>query len=507
MDIQDQSAAVAFLHRPESYGSTDEVKVIETHISLVFLTGDRAYKLKRAIKLPYADFSTLDLRRAYCLRELELNGRATPELYLGVRTITRQADGSLAFDGGGEPLDVVVEMARFAQDDLFDCMAAEGRLSAGLMEETAAMVAAFHARAPVIHLTSGSANIKAVLAINGAGFATSHVFGGEEIARLTEAFRSAWAVHAKALDRREKAGKVRLCHGDLHLRNIFMGANGPRLFDCIDFNDQIATVDVLYDLAFLLMDLWHREHADFASIVVNRYLDVTGDEGDFALLPFFMAVRAAVRAHVTATQVEEGGGVSEALVASARSYFDFAETLLRPGKPRLIAIGGLSGSGKSTLAEKLAPLVGGPPGARIEESDRVRKAMYGSAADTRLPLEAYRLEVSERVYATLCRRAGEIVAAGSTVIVNAVFDREPDRRAVEEVATKLSVPFSGIWLDADADTLMSRVAARPHGVSDATVDVVRKQIDGDIGSISWHRLDATLPIDVVVKAAVRLSAG
>ncbi|MCL6708482.1 AAA family ATPase [Pseudomonas sp. R2.Fl] len=507
MDIQDQSAVVAFLRRPESHGSTEEVKVIETHISLVFLTGDRAYKLKRAIKLPYADFSTLDLRRAYCLREVELNGRATPELYLGIRTITRQRDGSLAFDGGGEPLDVVVEMARFAQHDLFDRMAADDRLTPALMEETAGMIAAFHAQAPVIHLTSGSANMEGVLTINEAGFATSHVFSGQEVARLTGAFRTAWAAHAEALDRREKAGKVRLCHGDLHLRNIFMGPNGPRLFDCIDFNDQIATVDVLYDLAFLLMDLWHRDHANFASIVVNRYLDVIGDESDFALLPFLMAVRAEVRAHVTATQVEEGGGASEALAASARGYFDFAETLLRPGKPRLIAIGGLSGSGKSTLAEKLAPLVGGPPGARIEESDRVRKAMFGSAVDARLPLEAYRPDVSEKVYATLRQRAADIVAGGSTVIVNAVFDHEADRRAIEEVAAKLSVPFTGIWLAADIDTLMSRVAARPQGASDATVDIVRKQIDRDIGSLSWHRLDATLPIDTVLKAATGLSAG
>ncbi|TIV74097.1 MAG: aminoglycoside phosphotransferase, partial [Mesorhizobium sp.] len=218
--------------------------------------------------------------------------------------------------------------------------------------------------------------------------------------------------HAGLLDRREAAGRVRRCHGDLHLRNICVFDGEPRLFDCIEFNDQIATVDVLYDLAFLLMDLWHRGFPQFANLVMNRYLDDADDEDGFVLLPFLMAVRAAVRAHVTATQVEESSQDSTKLIAEARSYFHLAQTLLAETPPRLVAIGGLSGSGKTTVAEALAAQIGAPPGARIVESDRIRKAMHGVAAETRLPAKAYRPGVSERVYRQIAWLAELILAEG-----------------------------------------------------------------------------------------------
>ncbi|MBO3758148.1 bifunctional aminoglycoside phosphotransferase/ATP-binding protein [Ciceribacter sp. L1K22] len=507
MHIEDQSDAIAFLQSPETYGLSEDIRRIETHISIVFLAGDRAYKLKRAIRLPYVDFSSLALRRTYCEREVDLNGRATPELYLGVRVITRQADGSLAFDGPGEPLDIVVEMVRFSQQDLFDRMAADGKLTLALMEETATIIAGFHATAPVVRETSGSQNMAGVLTINEAGFATSHVFDTESVTELTGTFRRVWADHARTLDEREKAGKVRLCHGDLHLRNIVMSPAGPRLFDCIDFNDQIATVDVLYDLAFLLMDLWHRGHADLASIVMNRYLDQTADEEGYPLLPFFMAVRAAVRAHVTATQVEEGAGDLGKLARSARSYFALAESLLAPRQPHFVVVGGLSGTGKSTVSERLAPLVGGAPGARIEESDRIRKAMFGVSPNERLPLAAYQENVSQKVYDALREKAERLLMAGGTVIINAVFDREEERSATEALAAKLGVPFTGIWLEADSETLASRVISRHKGPSDANLDVLHRQLLRDPGDLRWHRIDTSRPIDQVVNAVLELSAG
>lgn len=506
MDIHDQSAAIAFLSAPETYGETGTVKIIETHISLVFLIDGRAYKLKRAVKLPYVDFSTYELRLHYCRREVELNSRATPDLYLGIRRITREADGRMAFDGKGEALDVVVEMNRFAQHDLFDRMATEGRLNVPLMRQTAAMIAAVHATAPVVHAGSGSANMAGVLDINEAGFATSHVFAKDAVRHLTDAFRRSWADHVALMDRRETEDKVRLCHGDLHLRNLFMSPAGPRMFDCIDFNDQIATVDVLYDLAFLLMDLWFRGFADFANVVVNRYLDISRDDDGFVLLPFFMAVRAAVRAHVTGTQIEEGAGAGGHLAESARGYFDFAALLLAPGSPRLVAVGGLSGSGKSTLADALAPRLAGPPGARILESDRIRKAMFGAAPEERLPLEAYRPEVSRKVYKELGDRAHLILSGGGAVLVDAVFDRPEDRDTIQSLAEELGVPFTGIWLEAAAPLLKARVQSRPQGLSDATVDVLQAQLAKDLGQMRWNRIDTAGPIEAVLAATEALLA-
>ncbi|RUV04867.1 aminoglycoside phosphotransferase, partial [Mesorhizobium sp. M6A.T.Cr.TU.017.01.1.1] len=372
MIVEDQESVAAMLMDPAAYGETGPVQTIETHISRIFLVGQRAYKIKRAVKLPYVDFSTPVLRLAACEKEVELNSKTAPGLYLGVRRITRETGGKLACDGSGKLVDAAIEMVRFDQSKLLDRMAIGGELTPALMTAVARMIVRYHRGAPEIHNGSGFSNLSGVLDINEAGFATSNVFEGAEIKAFTGIFRTALARHRELLDRRESAGKIRRCHGDLHLRNICLFDGEPRLFDCIEFNDQIASIDVLYDLAFLLMDLWHRGFPELANLVVNRYLDEADDEDGFILLPFFMAVRAAVRAHVTATQIEEGGADSGGLIAEARSYFELARTLLQARPPRLIAIGGLSGSGKTAVAEALAAHVGAPPGARIIESDRIR---------------------------------------------------------------------------------------------------------------------------------------
>ncbi|MCO5162644.1 MAG: AAA family ATPase [Mesorhizobium sp.] len=490
MITENQTDTIAFLADPAAHGLTEPVETIDTHISHVFLAGDRAFKAKRAVKLPYVDFSTPALRLAACRKEVELNSPTAPGLYLGVRRITREPSGRLAFDGKGDLVDAVVEMRRFAQSALLDQMAAAGTLSPALMTETASMIVRFHRSAPVIHAGGGAANMQGVLDINRAGFATSRVFLPDEVERFDAAFRKALARHAASLDRREMAGKVRRCHGDLHLRNICLLDGVPRLFDCIEFSDRIATVDVLYDLAFLLMDLWHRNLRELANLVMNRYLDEADDEDGFALLPFFMAVRAAVRAHVLATQAEESGDVSGKLTSEARSYFDLALGLLALRPPRLIAIGGRSGSGKTTIAEALAARIGAPPGARIVESDRIRKALHGVAAETHLPDKAYRPEVSERVYAEVAWRAGLILAEGGSVVADAVFDRPADRSRIMRSALDRGVPFQGIWLEADPDLLWQRVAGRSGGASDATVDILSRQLQRNAGNIDWHRLDA-----------------
>jgi predicted kinase len=296
---------------------------------------------------------------------------------------------------------------------------------------------------------------------------------------------------------------VRRCHGDLHLRNICLLGGEPRLFDCIEFNDRIATIDVLYDLAFLLMDLWHRGFPELANLVANRYLDEADDEDGFVLLPFFMAVRAAVRAHVTATQAEEGGDPSGRLASEARAYFRLASKLLEKHPARLIAVGGLSGSGKTTVAEALAAHVGAPPGARIVESDRIRKAMHGVPVETRLPEKAYRPEISERVYREMAWRAVLILSSGSPVVADAVFDREADRERIEQAAKERALPFLGIWLDAAPDVLWQRVRGRKGGPSDATIDILSRQLQRNPGAIAWRRLDAARTPKETVEAILK----
>jgi predicted kinase len=253
------------------------------------------------------------------------------------------------------------------------------------------------------------------------------------------------------------------------------------------------------------MDLWHRGFPELANLVMNRYLDDTENEDGFVLLPFFMAVRAAVRAHVTATQVEEGSTDSKKLVAKARGYFELARALLQEKPPRLIAIGGLSGSGKTTVAEALAAHIGPPPGARIVESDRIRKAMHGVPAETRLPDKAYRPETSEKVYGEMAWRAGFILSAGGSVVADAVFDRPTDRLRIEKVARDRRLPFAGLWLDADPVILWQRVSERKAGPSDATVDVLSRQLQRAAPQLAWRRIDAARNPAEIVAEIVRLS--
>jgi aminoglycoside phosphotransferase family enzyme/predicted kinase len=507
--LEDQAATIAFLKQPSTYGLSAPVEVIETHISLIFLAGERAFKLKRAVRLPYLDFSTPLLRLEACEKEVELNARTVPGLYLGVRHIRRKENGDLTFDGGGEFVDAIVEMVRFEQGCLFDRMADEGQLEPAHMDQIAGIITEFHRKAPVVHMRSGAAIMRTILDINEVAFADTRLFPPDAVQNLNARFRSALEHHASLLDRREAMGKVRRCHGDLHLRNICLLNGAPRLFDCVEFSDAIATIDTLYDLAFLLMDLWHRELPHFANRVINRYLDArffdaAGDDDGFCLLPFFMALRAAIRAHVTTTQIAETDGQSDELLAAAQSYFQLASALLRPTASCLIAIGGLSGSGKTTVAQLLAPRISPPPGARILESDRIRKAMHGVSPETRLGVEAYQPDVSAKVYAELGARARLILSGGATVVVDAVFANADDRVFLERTAQDVGARFVGIWLDTDADVLRGRVQCRTGGPSDATVDVLEQQLQRSLGPIAWTRLDAGASVAGIVEQILRL---
>ncbi len=498
MMLYDQGKTIEFLKAAESYGLDGAVTMMETHISIVFLVANKAFKLKRAILFPYADFTTPAARLAFCLKELELNSKTAPELYLGVHRITRDANGKLSFGGVGETVDAVVEMRRFPQEHLFDRLAESGKLTPALLERVAEQIAAFHQNAPSIHNTSGAANIEAVLDINRRGFATSRVFSKSTTLALDDAFRTGLEVHSKLLDRRENNGMIKRCHGDLHLRNICLTDRGLRLFDCIEFNEQIATVDVLYDLAFLVMDLWHRNLRDEASIVMNRYLDKTNDDAGGALISFFMALRAAVRAHVLASTSESTVNKQDIISQEARSYFSLAVDLLSPPSPILIAIGGLSGAGKSTIAEALASHIGGAPGARVLESDRVRKALFAVEATQKLDKEAYRPEVSATVYETLCNKVQAALSLRGSVVVDAVFDKPLNRKMIEHAATSLSIPFIGIWLKGEHSLLASRIAARKNSVSDATIAVLELQEMSDTGEIFWRHIDAGQSVETIV---------
>ena len=487
----DQQATIAFLR---GLGPCTQ---ITTHASHVFLYGERVLKLKRALRYAYLDFSTPEKRIADCEREQAINRRFTPHLYLGLRRITRNADGALQLDGEGEALDGVVEMRRFGDEDLFSRMVEEGRATPALVTRLAGVIAASHETAEVAS-EGGAEAFGRVLALNEAALRTAAPVAPERIEPLCAGLRALLTHHAALLDERRTRGCVRRCHGDLTLRNICVYEGEPALFDALEFDEGLATIDVLYDLAFPLMDLWRMGARDLANLLLNRYLDARDEADGLPLLPLFMATRAVVRAHVTAALANE----APERLAEAHGYFDLAESLLEPRRPLLVALGGFSGSGKSTLSAHLASALGPATGARILATDRIRKALHGVAATDRLPPEAYAPQVSARVYAMEREACAATLRAGHGCIAEAVFDRAEDRAAIEAVALAAGVPFIGFWLEAPVEVLAQRIADRRDDASDADEAVMRAQVARGNEDARWTRLDAAQGVEVLVGEVV-----
>ena len=510
----DQSAVLRLLGDPATYGpEVTKVERIDTHGAIVFLAGERAYKVKRAVAYPYMDFSTLEKRHRFCLRERDINSRSAPQLYLDVLPVTQGAGGLRLGGGGkengeGDVVEWVLVMRRFDQACLMSTLAEAGKLTPEMMTALADAIAAFHAAAePKRQRAAGAEAMTWVVRENGEEFLEREdLFNRGDSEELTTAALAQLGRLAAQLDARAEAGQVRLCHGDLHLRNVVLLDDKPTLFDAIEFNDAIACIDVFYDLAFLLMDLDHRDLRAFANLVLNRYLQQTGDIAALALLPLFLSTRAAVRAKVAASleAVAEEEPVKLSRRAEAAAYFRRARAYLQPAAPRLVVVGGLSGTGKTTLARALAPAVGRAPGALHLRSDVLRKRLAGTAELERLPASAYTPEASDRVYAALRAQAAEALAAGQSVILDAVFAKPEERAEAEGIAKAAGAGFTGLWLEAAPEVMAARVTKRRGDASDADAAVVERQITYDLGTIDWPRLDAGHPLAALQDEAARL---
>lgn len=505
--MNEQDEVIAFLSRPSAYGpGVGEVERIDTHAAVVFLAGERAYKLKRAIRFSYLDYGTIERRERFCRAELELNRRTAPEIYLGVTPVVRTECG-LALGGAGQPVDWVLEMRRFDQARLFDRLAERGALDAITMRNLADRIAAFHDAAERDHEFGGAEGIAVEIASNDENLklAVPELFEAGRVQQLTKISTETLERMRALLDRRRAGGDVRVCHGDLHLRNIVLLDGRPTLFDAIEFSPRMNRIDVLYDLAFLLMDLEHRGKRPLANAALNRYLDLTAQDGGLAALPLFLSVRAAIRAHVGAAAAR-ALPADHRLKTEARAYVEAAIRFLEPAPPLLLAIGGLSGAGKSTLAQTLAPGIGRPPGARVLRSDVIRKRSFGVAPEERLPDKAYGGQVTRRVYRLQAEAAALALKAGHAAVADAVFAKPEQRRAIEAVARAAGAPFLGLWLEAPAETLIERVAARRRDASDATPRAVRQQLGYDIGPLDWRRLEAGGDAATVAERAAELLA-
>jgi aminoglycoside phosphotransferase family enzyme/predicted kinase len=472
---------------------------IETHISLVFPGADTVWKLKKAVRLPFLDFSDAAQRRHFALRELELNGPAAPGLYRDVVAVRRAPDGGLALgDGAGAPIDWVLRMARVPAADFLDALAASGGLDAALLTQVADEVAAYHAGLPPLAGIDPVAAMARIAAGN-ADSAGSAGLPADAVAAWHDAMRRSLAAIAPWQLARAASGMVRRTHGDLHLGNLCLWQGRPVPFDALEFDEDLARTDLAYDLAFLLMDLDRRVGRPSANLVLNRYVARSGDAGLVAGLPPFLSMRAMVRAHVARRSFKHG---------EADAYLGAALAYLHPPPPVLVGIGGLQGTGKSTLARALAPALGAAPGALVLRSDEIRKRLCGAAPEDRLPPRAYTGTVGRRVFAALTEDARRAAAAGHAVIADATFLDPAHRAALAAAALAAGVRFVGLWLHAPLPVLESRVAARQRDASDATVTVLHAthaahpHPPGD-----WTPIDATDGAAALAEAQAAVMAG
>jgi uncharacterized protein len=495
----EEREVVALMRTPGTYGpAVTSVETVETHIARVFLAGDEAYKVKKRVHLRFVDFSSLNARHAASVREMELNRPHAPDLYLGLVPIVRRCDGRLQLGGDGEAVEWAVRMRRFPQEAVLSHREEEGPLTEALAKALADMVARYHQDSPVSE-GSGGAQIMAPV-IRQLSSALS--YGNQDVAdNLVATFERL----SQSLTERGNAACVRRCHGDLHLGNIVLIDDVPVPFDALEFSEELGTIDVLYDLAFLLMDLDARNDRAAANIILNAYASfepVGGEIEGLACLPLFLACRAAVRAVVAMARTEQLGPEEQAgLRAEICRNAGLARGYLTPPPPLLIAVGGLSGTGKSTLAARLAAHVGPAPGALHLRSDVERKRLFGVPETQRLDRQHYRIGVAERVYSIMDDKARRALAARHAVIVDAVYAKPEERTAVEDVARAAGCDFLGLWLTASAQTLVDRVEHRHGDASDADRRVVKEQLGYDLGEIGWRQVDAGgAPEDVLAAA-------
>ncbi|NJK34914.1 MAG: AAA family ATPase [Oscillatoriales cyanobacterium SM2_2_1] len=482
-------ALIEQMLRPEFYPHPVRmpISLLQTHISYVLLTGDYAYKVKKPMNFGFLDFSTLEKRHFFCQEEVRLNQRLATSLYLGVCGIGQDAQGAYFLvpkvgEGQDSPevVEYAVQMVEFDQAQLLIHLFEAGALGYGEVREIGMQLAAFHQQALTNeHIASfgTAAGLKAVCDDN---YAQTKKYVGitqteSQLGETQEFSNRVFVEQADLFARRVREGRIRECHGDLHLKNICLHRGLVQIFDCIEFNEPFRNTDVLYDAAFLLMDLQFRDRRDLGNEFLNTYLEQTGDYGGAVLLPLFLSMRAYVRAKVTSFLLDDPNvpvEVRSAAITEAIAYFRLAWQYTRLPSGRIIVMSGVSGTGKSTLGRQLSRVLE----AIQIRSDAVRKHLAGLPLRSRGDTALYSPTMTEKTYDQVLSYGVTLARAGFTVILDAKYDRVARRAAV--LAAAADLPVTIIYCHAPTTVLQERLVARAatdEDVADATVDLLQRQ--------------------------------
>ncbi len=466
-------------HKVESF------HVIETHISWILLTGSYAYKIKKPINLGFLDFSSLEKRRHFCHEELRLDSRLAPDTYLDVVAISGTEDQPM-LDGSGMAIEYAVKMRQFEPDNTFDRLLAHDQLTTELIQQTANTIAAFHSRIESAATDTEFGSADSVMKPVRENF--SHNQQLEDIDKPDVLKHLAlWCEQqhnalVPVFKQRKQAGFIRECHGDLHLGNIAL-INGKVVpFDGIEFNPSLYWIDVISEIAFLVMDLQEKQRPDLAFQFLNTYLQHTGDYAGLKLLRFYLVYRAMVRAKVSAIRASQSTSAEEHqhAITCYQDYLQLANSYTQTPNPLMIIMHGVSGSGKSWLSEQI---INHYPAIRLR-SDVERKRLHNLTVQQQshsgLDSGLYNQTNNELTYQHLLQLAIEVINAGYSVIVDATFLQQKHRKLFSQQAERLLIPFLIVHTQTDKQTLIKRIKARAqqqNNVSEADKTVLENQLD------------------------------
>jgi len=474
---------VKALLEPEAYPeAAGKIELMQTQMSFVFLTKEFVYKVKKAVDLGFLDYTTLEKRRFFCRKEIELNRRLCPDAYLGVVPIAKDS-GAIRIGGRGETIEYAVKMRRLPQQKMMNILLADNGVSPEMITGVAQKLAAFHQKAETNAEISAFGEIKAITRNTDENFSQTEKYIGRTISEdsyrhIKDYTDSVIENNTLLFNKRIKEGRIRDCHGDLHAAHICF-SDGICIYDCIEFNDRFRYSDVASEMAFLAMDLDHYGRADLSRTLVKAYVDESGDREMVKLLGFYKCYRAYVRGKVESFKLDDpyiSKGEKEKTLEIAASYFDLARAYTR-AKPMLFITVGLVGTGKTTLARALA----GRLGLAVIASDITRKQLAG------IPLTEHRFEgfdggiysaeLSRRTYDKIFSGAGDILGEGGSVVLDASFIRAEERLKAKELAEEAGADFFIIECTLDEANIKKRLARRlkEGSVSDGRWEIYRPQ--------------------------------